>query len=120
MTRGERYLRLVQSGMSADLADRCSGAAANLAPLGVTVTFSSDEDVLGHEPDESVRWWAQADHPERVAIFQGPVRDLHMWTAGLGWGLWVAAQQEQARCAANKPAQAPFEEVRDAAIREGR
>lgn len=71
--------------------------ASNAKHFGLALFFSDESEICGFEdapdsygcrPGRIPVYFAQLDAPEinRVAIFQGPARDLGTFLRGFGWG----------------------------------
>jgi hypothetical protein len=58
----------------------------NAKYFGLRIRFSNETETVGTEEDGSPTYFAQIDGKNRLAIFQGPARDLQTWLSGYQWG----------------------------------
>jgi len=93
MNLSAKIRELQAMGIDRDHAESYAGDALNLETFGLVVTFSVESDA--REPDGVTPLaWAQVDAPvlDRLAIYQGPARNLGIFVQGLGWGALVSAK----------------------------
>lgn len=91
MNYSAKIRELQALGIDHASAERYATNALNLETFGLVVTFSVCDDTF--EPDgETPLAWAQVDAPilDRLAVYQGPARDLGTFEHGLGWGVKLA------------------------------